>query len=76
MVNIPINIKDARINDAKKYIFLAKPIPMDDMADPPVPQYTPIQWITYLAENYFKVLYARGVEKEASQASGDTDIFE
>jgi hypothetical protein len=76
MVNIPINIKDSRIDDAKKYIFLAKPIPMDEDVDPPVPQYTPIEWITYLAENYFKVLYNRGVEIESRQASGDTDIFE
>jgi hypothetical protein len=49
---------------------------MDEDVDPPVPQYTPIEWITYLAENYFKVLYNRGVEIESRQASGDTDIFE
>ncbi len=76
MINIPVNIKDSRIDDAKKYIFLAKPIPMDSEVDPPVPKYTPLEWITYLVENYLRILYDTGVKKEAAQASADNDIFE
>lgn len=74
MATITIKIKDSRTPDAEKYISLAKPIPVD--LETKELKYTFIEWMTYLGENYFKILYDSGVKKDAAQAASDNEIFE
>jgi hypothetical protein len=76
MAKITINIKDARLADAKEKIFRARPVPMDEEADPPVPEYTDLEWITKIVENGLKALYNTGKKKLAADADSDNDIFE
>lgn len=74
MASIPIEIKNSRIVDAKDKIFTARPIPLDE--DDGTPLYTDIEWVSFLAREYLRVLYDRGVFMQARAAASDNDIFE